>query len=401
MLAKFAWRNVLRNRRRSIVSMSSIATGVFGLFFLDSFFSSLMTMHRDNAVKSRFGHGQIHTVGYMDQSFERPWEHWITDATDLRERLRSLPEVDEAYPRVQFFALLSNGSTNVAGRGQGIVGADEMHFFDRMNIVEGQMLEGQDDGIVIGIGLARSLNVSVGDQLTVIGNTIHGSINAVDVRVSGIFHMGFKEADDMLFQIQLDQAQILLDTTMVESFAIAATHDDLWPAVEDFVASNLAGLEALSVNRLDQVWAENGERFLGALLNIFRLVFIGLILLAIYNSSSMTILERSRELAMLRANGESVSDLFKLTITESALIASLGGIFGLVLTLGLSLIFADGVPMPPTPGTNRELPVLLQLDAWRGALSWGLATTASIAATVAAAMQITSISIAKALKSAG
>ena len=109
------------------------------------------------------------------------------------------PDVEQVFPRVQFFALLSNGDQSVAGRGVGIVGEAEATFFNKMNIVSGDMLRSDEYGIVMGIGLARALNVKVGDPITLIGNTIYGSINALDLKVTGIFHIGLKEADDMLF----------------------------------------------------------------------------------------------------------------------------------------------------------------------------------------------------------
>lgn len=282
-----------------------------------------------------------------------------------------------------------------------MVGHDEKDFFNKMNFIAGGVLGDNIDGIVLGAGLARTLNVKLGDPVTIISNTVHGSINAIEVNVAGIFHMGFKEADDMLFQVQLSQAQILLDTQKVESFALANLDDESWPIVESYVRDTLPGLEALSVNILDQVWAENGAKFLTALLNIFRIVFMGIILLSIYNSSSTTILERTRELAMLRSHGESSKDLIVLTLLESGILALAGGCIGILMTLGVAVLFPQGIPMPPTPGTNRELPVKISLEAVRGSFAWGLGTLASLLATLVAAFQILSISIAKGLKSAG
>ncbi|MFW7378811.1 MAG: FtsX-like permease family protein [Oligoflexus sp.] len=401
MLAKFAWYNVKRNRRRSIVSISSIAMSVFGLFFLDSFFTGLIRMHHDNAVRSRFGHGQVHTQGYVEKTYEKPWEHWIEEPAKVEENLLSHEQIDRVFPRVQFFALLSNGTTSVAGRGQGIVGKDEQDFFNRMNFIDGGVIGDTADGLVLGTGLAKTLNVGVGDPVTIISNTVHGSINAIDVTVTGIFHMGFKEADDMLFQVQLEQAHILLDTQKVESFAIAAHPEHDWSNISSYVEQNIVGMEALSVNILDKVWAENGSKFLTALLNIFRFVFMGIILLSIYNSSSTTILERTREFAMLRSNGESSKDLIVLTLMESGIIAIIGGSIGIIMTMSVSLLFPEGIPMPPTPGTNRELPVKISLEIFRGSFAWGLGTIASLMATFIAALQILSLSIAKGLKSAG
>ena len=301
MLATFAFRNIQRNRRRSLVAISTIAVGIFGLLFLQGFFSGLIALHKENSIHSRFGHGQVMTLGYWGQAFEKPSDHWITNPDQVMSMLKAQAHVQEVFPRVQFFALLSNNRMNVAGRGQGIVGLKEKDYFNKMNFIEGGPIGAQEDGMVLGVGLARALGVKVGDPVTVIGQTIFGTINAIDAKVSGIFQVGMKEADDALFQVQLDQAQILLGTKTVESVTIGLDHERNWDEVATSLGKAFPEYEAISIYVLDQVWAVNGERFLKALLNIFRLVFLGLILLAVYNSSSNTVLERKRELGMLRA----------------------------------------------------------------------------------------------------
>lgn len=273
MLAKFAFRNIRRNQRRSLVALGTIAVGVFGLLFLQGFFSGLIALHKDNSIHSRFGHGQIMREGYWGQAFEKPWEHWLEDPETMLQHLKTEQHVRAAFPRLQFFALLSNGRINVAGRGQGIVGIDEEPFFNKMNFIAGGPLGASPDGIVVGAGLARALGVHVGDRITVMGQTVEGTINAIEGQVAGVFQVGMKEADDTLFQVQLKEAQILLNTAKVESITLGLDDERHWPEVQKNLESRFPGHEILSIYVLDQVWAENGERFLTALLTIFRLVF--------------------------------------------------------------------------------------------------------------------------------
>lgn len=398
MLAKFALRNVNRNRRRSLVAIGTIGVGVFGLLFLQGFFSGLIALHTENSIHSRFGHGQVMSKNYWGQAFETPSDHWVENPEEVMNQLKAQPNVAEVFPRVQFFSLLSNGSINVAGRGQGIVGAKEKDFFNKMNFIEGDAIGGRPDGIVLGIGVARALGVKVGDSVTVLGQTIHGSINAVDTVVTGIFHVGMKEADDMLFQIQLDQAHILLDTKKVESITIGLKNAGAWNEVASSLEKAFPTLEAISLHVLDQVWAENGEKFLMALLNIFRLTFLGVILLAIYNSASNTVLERKRELGMLRANGESAADLIRLLMIEGLALATLGALIGVVLTMLANQLASNGLPMPPTPGTNRELPVKLDLRLSYFTVAVALGVATSLFATLLSTMQVLKLSIVQAIR---
>ena len=292
------------------------------------------------------------------------------------------------------------GRINVAGRGQGVVGVAEETFFNKMNFIEGGAMGDQRDGLVIGVGLARALGVKVGDNLTVMGQTIDGTINAIDTRVSGIFQVGMKEADDTLFQVQLSEAQILLNTKKVESITIGLDHESNWDTLAEGLQQKFPGYDALSIYVLDQVWAENGQRFLTALLNIFRLVFLGMILLAIYNSASNTVLERKRELGMLRANGEAPRDLIQLLVLEGLYLALAGAMLGILMTLVVHLLSGQGIPMPPTPGTNRLLPVKLHLESSSILVALLLGVITSTAATFLSTLQVLRLSIVQAIRAA-
>ncbi len=400
MLAKFAFRNIRRNSRRSLVAIGTLAVGVFGLLFLQGFFSGLILLHKENSIHSRFGHGQIMTRGYWGQAFEKPWEHWIENPDQVLSYLKQVPHVQAVFPRVQFFALLSNNRINVAGRGQGVVGSEEKHFFNKMNFIEGGPLGERKDGLVLGVGLARALGVKTGDSITVMGQTIDGTINAIDTIVTGIFQVGMKEADDSLFQVQLEQAQILLSTNRIESITLGLDNENNWSTVAQDIQRAFPKNEAISIYVLDQVWAQNGELFLTALLNIFRLVFLGMILLAIYNSASNTVLERKRELGMLRANGESASDLIVLLCLEGLFLALIGASCGMILTLAAQALTTNGIPMPPTPGTNRLLPVKLNLELSFFITASLLGLLTSLAATLFSTLQVLKLSIVKAIRSA-
>lgn len=380
MQLKNAWRNVTRHHRRSIIAGSALASACFGLIFLQSFFAGLFDVHAQNTIHSRFGHGQIMTKGYWDKAFEKASDHWIDNPDQILSELSKIPQVAEVFPRTQFFALLSNGTTSIAARGQGIVGKKESSFFNKMNFVEGGPLADKTDGIVIGIGIAKALGLKLGDRVTVLAQTEQGTLNAVDTILSGVFHVGMKEADDMLFQIQLDQAQVLLQSNKIESIAIGLKVDHDWPAFAAIISDKYPKLEALSVFVLDQAWADNGRKFLGALMRVFQLIITGMVVMAVYGTSSQLVLERRREIGVLRANGESRKDVIQLFVSENLIIGIISAAIGLGLILFTQLIARDGFVLPPTPGTNRELPVPLLIRYGDIAVSLGFAIGASLIA---------------------
>ena len=324
----------------------------------------------------------------------------MTDAPAIMNKMANVDGVEQLFPRVQFYAMLGNNNISVAGRGIGIVGAKEQNFFNRINIVKGEALGENEEGIVLGKGLAHSLGVDIGDRVTVLGQTVHGSVNALDLVVQGIFHIGFKEADDALFQVQLSQAHILLDTQKVETISIGLRDDADWHQVAASLKAVLPHLEAVDVNVLDEVWAKNGENFLQSLLNIFRLVFLGVILLAIFNSASNTVLERRQEIGMLRANGESGWDVVRLFFLEGTFQALIGATLGILLLFAVMSLLPEGLPMPPTPGTSRELPVGLDIQ-WNYVVScFLLGSLVAMVSVMGASIQVLRLSISDALKQA-
>lgn len=398
MLVKFGFRNVRRNTRRSLVAIGTVAVGVFGLIFLQGFFSGLLKTHAHNSIHSRHGHGQLTSKGYWGQPFEKPMDHWLKDPTRIMAFLKENPLVDKIFPRVQFFALLGNGKINVAGRGQGINGSLEAGFFDQLNFIDGGPINTRQDGISLGSGLAKALNAKVGDSLTILGQTVDGTLNGIDVSVTGIFQVGFKEADDMLFQIQLEQAHILLSSLSLESIVIGLKDEEDWDQFSENIQSKFPELEAISVYVIDQVWAENGRLFLTALMNIFRLIFLGVILLAIYNSASNTVLERKREIGMLRANGETKFSIILLLVIEGAFIALSGAFLGILGIFLAQVFLSEGIVMPPTPGTSRSLAIKLNLELGSTIFGLLLGFATATAATCLSTIQVLHLPVAKALK---
>lgn len=384
MQLKNAFRNVTRHRRRSLVAGSALAAACFGLLFLQSFFAGLFNLHAQNTIHSRFGHGQLTTKGYWGQAFEKPSEHWIVDADQLMGEIEAMPEVSAAFPRVQFFSLLSNGAINIAGRGLGVTGSKEAKFFDKMNFVEGGPLGAREDGIVVGVGIAKALGVKLGDRITVLGTTEQGTINAIDTVLVGVFHVGMKEADDALFQVQLANAHTLLQSKKIESIAIGLKDGEQWDDFAAQLAARHPELEALSVYVIDQAWADNGRRFLSALLNVFRLILAGMILLAVFGTSSQLVIERRREIGLLRANGETRGQVLGLFVTENLLVALASASLALLLLAAAKSGFHEGIVMPPTPGTNRALPVPLLLTLGDTVANLALGVGVSILACVLA-----------------
>ncbi len=400
LLLNLAARNLLRNPRRTLAVLLTVAMGTGSLFTFEGFNHGIMNQYRINTIHSRLGYGQLNTRGYRDKVHEKPWEHWIENPQPIVDGIRQIPGVTHVFPRLNFYSLLSNGAVTLSGRGQGINGVEEADFFHALNIVEGETLKDQPDGILLGQGLARSLNVKPGDRVTVLANTVHSSMNGADLTVVGIFHTGAKEFDDLVYRIPLTVAQTLLDTDRVESISLGLKHIDDWTPVATKLEGMHPELEAIPFAVLDKVYYQNAVDWLGSQFDVIRLIFLLIVVLGIFNTISTGILERKQEVGNLRANGESRGQILALFLTEGACLGILGSLTGVLIAFLLAhTVLSHGILMPPSPGLTRQFHVFVELTFRSGLITFLLGVVCAFLGTLLAAFKVTRLPIGEALRS--
>lgn len=400
MLVLVAFRNLFRNPRRTLAIVLTVAFGTSALLLFDGFNNGVMNEYRDNTIHAHYGHGQINTKGYLDKVYEKPWEHWIDNWDEVEAYIKSQNGVDYVFPRMNFFALLTNGDITVSGLGQGIDAEAEAEFFYSMNIEEGEMLSHQPDGVILGKGLARSLDVKPGDTITVLSNTIYGTINGVDLTVTGIFHTGSREFDDRIFRIPLKEAQTLMDTDLIESVSVGLAELDDWNNVADAITGQYQQLEATPFAVLDEVYYQHAVDWLNSQFDFILTIIVTIVLLGIMNTTSTAILERKQEIGNLRANGESVADIMRLLAWEGLALGLFGAIAGVAVALILdATLLHDGILMPPAPGLTRQFQVGIEIQVSMVFMTILMGTVTALAATLLAGQKVARMPIGDALRS--
>lgn len=398
MILKFSIRNIWRQRSRALAVLATVALGISALMIYHGFNAGIMNQYRDNTIRARFGHGQVNTKGYRDQIWDKPWEKWISPDSSFVEELKKRPEVEFIFPRISFYALLNNGEKSLSGAGEGVDGVNESQFFTTLNVIEGKILSNEEEGIILGKGLAEALKVKVGDRVTVLANTNTGSLNAIDVYVTGIFFSGMKSFDDTFFRIQLSKAQELLDTTQVETIALGLKKLEDWPSIETWVNSN-PNFEATAFNVLDKVYYQNSVDFLQAQFGFIFIVIVVIVVLGIFNTVSTIIQERKGEIGNLRANGDSHNEVMTLLLTESLLLGFLGATIGVFLSYLCNwTILSQGIQMPPGPGITRQFTTFVELQASFIPVCYLLGIFSSVIGTAMAGKRILKLPITELLR---
>lgn len=392
--------NLFRNYRRTLAILFTIALGTAVLFSFKGFIHGVLNQYRESTIHAHYGHGQINTKGYRESVFEEPWKHWITNWEEIQQFLLAQESVEHIFPRVNFSALLKHGNTTVSGYGHGIDAAKEASFFYGLSVQAGEPLIHQRDGIVLGSGLAKALNVNPGDTLTILVNSINGEINQAELTVTGIFSTGSLDFDSRIFRVQILKAQSLLNTNDIELISLGLKSYTDWDALASSFEAAFPKLDATSFAVLDKVYYQHSVDWLHAQYKVIQLIILSIVLLGIFNSVSAAILERKQEIGNFRANGESVKDIMQLITLEGTFLGILGSGFGVGIAYVILKFFLDNrVMMPPGPGLTRNFFISFEFEWQMVYITIGLSVAAAIIASAMAGIRIAVMPIAKALRS--
>lgn len=361
---KFALQNTLRNRRRSLVTVSIAALGTAAILLAGGF--ALYTYESlAQAAARTSGHLILGQPRQFTDDEDTPLQHGLDQADALQAALRADPEVRSVLPKVEFSGLISNGDKSTVMVAAGIDPDAEFSVKGPfLTVTAGEVLASgaAQPAVMLGDALARSLKAHPGSLLTLLASTTEGALNATDVRVQGIFTTGVPDVDKRLVYTDIHTAQKLLGTQRVSSLGVFLHRMEL----TDGAQQRLAGAyPALTV----QTWRDQAffYRSVRALYNrIFGALglIIGVIVVfVVTNAMAMAIIERTREIGTLRALGTLPSQVMRTLALEGMVLGGVGGVVGALLALALSLLlYVVPLEMPPPPGRSVGYPLHITIS---------------------------------------
>jgi putative ABC transport system permease protein len=360
LFLNLALRNIFRNRVRTYIALLAIATGCAALILNGGIVFNIFGELREDAIHSRHGHLQIYRRGYSEAHLEDP-QHYLMEPQEAQHVLgiaRANPRVLRATSRREFSGLILKGDRYVPFLGVGIEPEQDAEFSSHTTLRAGSgMSTSNPDGVMAGLGLARKLDGKPGDELTLMTVTASSALNAVHVRLQGIFESGLKEYDDWTLKVPLGVAQHLLLDNRIEQIVVLVRHTEDVPVVraefDSVFQRETSNVEMRSWDQLAQFHNQVVGLF-GRELSIIRLIIGSIVLLGIGNVIGMSIMERRLELATLRALGLRVRAIVALLMIESLLLGVLGATIGSVLGIAVArVVSAVGIPYPSPPGSTR------------------------------------------------
>src|SRR5216684_6381043 len=209
---KLAIRNVFRNRRRTLITVAAMGFGAAAIIVFGGFVNAIYWGVRESTIRSQVGHIQLYRKGFSEKGNLAPYDYLIHDYAALRAELLKIEHVKTVTARLGFSGLVSTGDTTTSFVGSGVHPEGETDLSSQSIIVDGKDLtSGDPRGITLGIGLARAFGVKPGDDLTLLTTTKAGSINALAVKVRGVWESGEKAYDDRFLRAPIADVQRLLD----------------------------------------------------------------------------------------------------------------------------------------------------------------------------------------------
>jgi len=361
-----AFRNVFRNRRRTIMTLFVVGGGVAGLLMAGGYFAFMTHGLRESTINNGLGHLQIFTADHFKRDEVRVLDTGIENWRQVAANVTSAPHVRGVAPRIDFYGMVSNGTKAAGFMGSAVDPDAEKSLGFVTRVVEGRDLDAKPAGEVealVGAGLAKSMGVKVGDGLTVLAMTSDGALNGVDIQIVGIVNSGVAELDARYVRITLPAAQRLLQSDRVTNLVVGLDSTDNTDLVYTELIPRLKGLpQEITLKKwidLATYYKQVNTMFNGIFLFMGVIVFF-MVLMSSVNTLLMAMMERTREIGTMLAMGTPRSWVVALFMVEATLLGMMGAIAGVAVgnLLGV-LLNASGLHLPPPPGYTLPMPFMV------------------------------------------
>lgn len=350
-------RNLARHKRRSGISIGSVAFGITALILASGFIEWIFDDFRETTIKSQLGHLQIVRPGYHEMGKADPYAFLLPDnlpqLNDLGDEIHQIAAI---VPRLSFSGLISHDEATLSFIGEGIDPQEQLYFGDALQISAGNNLSpDRPHHLIMGEGLARNLGIAVNDQVVLLVTTASGGLNAVEMTVGGLFSTVTKSYDDNALRLPIETARKLLRTPGAHSWIALLNDTDQ----TDTVLAKLR--DTLPSDQFEIVpWYELADFYnkttvlLAKQVQAVKLVIALIILLSISNTMTTNVMERTGEIGTAMALGVKRAGILRQFLHEGMLIGCIGGLIGIGLGLLLAEMISNiGIPMPPPPGMAR------------------------------------------------
>jgi putative ABC transport system permease protein len=368
---KLAIRNILRNKRRSLVTLLAIGVGFAAISLFRGYTSHVYYGLRTSAIRGEgLGHLTIYKTGWLEKGKQDPERYMFSkeEVEKISKLAHEEKEVILATPQIQVAGIVSNGTTSTIFIAQGVVPGDDRTIkgaWADFRPIQGEGLnENKSFGVEMTQDLAKYLNLKAGKDGVVMATTLGGQMNAMDIQVSGVYDSGSDATNDKYMRFTFDFAQSLVDSQRAEKIVVLL---DDWRATEKMRGILLHKLTRSGLPCEIKTWNELSlfySKVRGMMDMMFFFIFsivLVIVVMSTVNTMGMAVLERTREIGTLRALGLKRKGVSLLFAMEGGLLGLLGSLIGIVLHVIVWAIIRVISPTYIPPGISTPVPLVVDL----------------------------------------
>lgn len=368
---KLALRNILRNKRRSLVTLLAIGVGFAAISLFRGYASQMYTGLETMAIRGEgLGHLTIYKAGWLEKGKLDP-ERYMFSKNEIG-KITKLVEAEKgvvlATPQINLTGIATNGTVSTIFIAQGVVPQDDRTIKGSWNTMRPLQGEGLSEkkayGVEMAQGLAKFLNLSPGKDGIVMAPTLGGQMNALDFQVAGVFDSGSEATNDKYLRLPFAYAQSLLDTERADRVVVLLEETEKTEQMRSLLLATLNGADINSEiktwNELSLFYSKARGMFDMLFLFVFCIVLV-IVVMSTLNTMGMAVLERTREIGTLRALGLKKRSISLLFAMEGGLLGCFGSLLGMVLHFVVWAIIRGIRPTYTPPGISNPIPLIVAL----------------------------------------
>lgn len=409
---KIAFRNVFRNRRRTLLTLSSIVLGSAAMIDFDGYRNFADWGLREMYIRSQLGHIQVYKKGYRASKGMNPFAYLIPNSEEIKKTISDTlgDRLKVVTARLELNGLITKGgqSFNFIATGIEVDQEKKMSMLDdgrssALKVRRGQPLSETEPGaVLLGNELCDALGVNEGDLLSLMGASAIGALNATDLQWKGCFSTVSKEYDKVAAIMPLADAKRFSATEDVLKLVVMLKETEMTvKAAKDLEAALAAkgyDLELVTWNELADYYKQVMV-FLGGMFMVIATIIVFVVVFSIVNTLTMSVFERVQEIGTIRAMGAQGTSILKLFIIEGIMLGLIGGAIGMAFGGAVGVLVNQAkILLPPPPGSSEGFLLQLRLYPSSFILGFVIAVTSSFVASIYPAMKAAKLRVVDALR---
>ncbi len=371
-----AWRDLGRNRRRTLFSVIAVALGLALLIMMNGLIAGARDDSLRNSIRFETGHVQLRAASYDARKLSLQWKDLLAEPDALAAQAKALPEVKAVAPVLWAGSVLTTRDESTDLKLFGIDTESAIYDPFRQAMVAGEFLTPDDrSGILISKSLAGSLGIGVGDKVNLAVVNANGEPDDSPFTVRGLFQTGFFTYDDGAVLMPLSKAQAYTATDgHASAVVVLLNNQDDTERVATALQS--PGVTPFTYLKLNEAFLQTLESAMGFYVILYGIVIL-VVAVIIANTLLMAVFERVREMGILAALGMKGRQVATMFLLEATILGVIGVALGILLgcaivaylvkvgiPIGDSASVVQGIAMGTTMYASFDIRAIASLSVW-------------------------------------